>query len=66
MDPASANPAGESWSIDIPGLGQQDAQRLRDALEPEFPHGVVLLDPRSFMVRGFDAATVRRSLAASS
>lgn len=49
---------GESWSIDIPGLTYERATRIRELLLPESSHGVVLLDPAKFMVRGFDRPTV--------
>lgn len=48
----------ESWSIDIPGLTYERATRIRELLLPESSHGVVLLDPGKFMVRGFDRPTV--------
>lgn len=48
----------ESWSIDVPGLTQERAKQVREWLLPESPHGVVLLDPAKFMVRGFDRPTV--------
>lgn len=46
------------WSIDIPGLSHEQAVRLRDALQPEAPLGVLLLDPSQVMVRGFDRSSV--------
>lgn len=48
----------EYWSIDIPGLTQAEAERLRTQHAGEFPFGVHLVDPRSFMVRSSDRPTV--------
>jgi len=48
----------EYWSIDIPGLAYERAVQLRNSLEDAAPWGVVLLDPRTNMVRGFDRPTV--------
>ena len=48
----------EHWSIDIPGLTHEQAIRFRDAMLPESPLGVLLLDPSHVMVRGFDRPTV--------
>lgn len=49
---------GEYWSIDVPGLTQDQAVRFREVLQPEAPYGVVLLDPSKVMVRGFDRSSV--------
>ena len=46
------------WSLDIPGLTEEDARRLQAAHLDEFPFGVLLLDPSVVMVRGYDRATV--------
>jgi hypothetical protein len=48
----------EYWSLDIPGLTEQEAQRLQAAHQAEFPVGVLLTDPSAFMVRACDRATV--------
>lgn len=48
----------EYWSIDIPGLTEQQAQAVQERLAPEFDFGVILSDPRHFMTRGFDRSTV--------
>lgn len=48
----------ESWSIDIPGLTEQDARALHQQLAPRFHFGVIVTSPRNFMVRGFDRSTV--------
>jgi hypothetical protein len=49
---------GEYWSIDIPGLTQEQARALRERLVPEFDFGVIVASPRDFMTRGFDRSTV--------
>ncbi len=46
------------WNIDIPGLTEEQARALADRLMPEFEFGVIVTDPRDFMVRGFDRSTV--------
>jgi hypothetical protein len=48
----------EYWSIDVPGLTREYAIRFRDAMLPDSPLGVLLLDPSRVMVRGFDRPTV--------
>jgi len=48
----------EHWSIDIPGLTEEQAQALRERLAPEFSLGVIVTSPRTFMTRGFDRSTV--------
>ena len=48
----------EAWSLDIPGLTQQDARRLQEELESQFEFGVLAIDPGVFMVRASDKATV--------
>ena len=50
--------ADEYWSIDIPGLTQEQALDLRERLGPEFHFGVIVASPRDFMTRGFDRPTV--------
>lgn len=48
----------ESWAIDIPGLTYEQAVKLSERLKEEAQWGVVLIDPRVFMLRGFDRPTV--------
>lgn len=50
--------SSEYWNLDIPGLTQEQALALRERLDPEFELGVIVTDPRDFMVRGFDRSTV--------
>lgn len=48
----------EGWSIDIPGLTYDEALRIRDIALADAKYGVLILDPASTMVRGFDRPTV--------
>ena len=48
----------DSWSIDIPGLTSERAAEISKLLLPDSPFGVVVMDPRVFMVRGLDRWTV--------
>jgi hypothetical protein len=48
----------ESWSIEIPGLSGERALEIAELLRPDSPFGVLVTDPRMFMVRGYDRATV--------
>ena len=50
--------ASEYWSLDIPGLTEDQAVSLREGLEGKFDSGVIVSNPRHFMVRGFDRASV--------
>ncbi len=50
--------SGEYWSIDIPGLTEEDALRIRDATIADAPWGVIVLDPQLTMARGYDRPTV--------
>lgn len=46
------------WSLDIPGLGEEEALLIRDQLHDQFAAGVTAVDPKTLMVRGYDLATV--------
>ena len=46
------------WSLDIPGLTEGQAASLRERLAGEFEYGVIVADPRHFMVQGFDRVSV--------
>jgi hypothetical protein len=48
----------EYWSIDIPGLTEDQARDFHDRLASEFDLGVLVSNPTVFMTRGFDRATV--------
>lgn len=48
----------EYWSIDIPGLGEQQAHDLKGRLDTDYEYGVIVSDPRHFMTRGCDRSTV--------
>jgi hypothetical protein len=48
----------EYWSLDIPGLTEEGAERLRQVALGEAEWGATVSDPGSVMVRGFDRATV--------
>ncbi|MBS2936863.1 hypothetical protein KDN32_03785 [Nocardioides sp. J2M5] len=48
----------EYWSLDVPGLTREQAMRFQEAMLPDSPLGVLLLDPARVMVRGFDRPTV--------
>jgi hypothetical protein len=48
----------EYWSIDIPGMSEEQARSLHARLAPEFEYGVIVTDPRDFMTRAFDRSTV--------
>lgn len=48
----------EYWSIDIPGLTEEQALRIQEFALPDAQWGVTLSDPKVWMVRGFDRATV--------
>ena len=48
----------EYWSIDIPGLTQEQAVDLQERLTPEFDLGVIVLNPQNVMMRWFDRPTV--------
>lgn len=50
--------SADYWGLDIPGLTAEDARRLQAAHQTEFPVGVLLMDPTTFMLRGYDRATV--------
>ena len=50
--------ADEYWSIDIPGLTENEATSLQKRLAGEFDDDVIVVSPRDFMVRGFDHASV--------
>jgi hypothetical protein len=49
----------EYWSIDIPGLTREQARRIRDFALGDAQLGVILTDPKTMMVRAFDAPTVK-------
>jgi hypothetical protein len=51
--------ADEYWSVDIPGLTEDQAVSLQERLAGEFERDVVIISPRHFMVRGFSRASVR-------
>jgi hypothetical protein len=51
--------SSEYWSIDIPGLTYEQALRIKEFATRDAEWGVILADPRTTMVRSFDAATVR-------
>lgn len=48
----------DPWGISIPGLTRERAEEIRDLLLPASPFGVVLLDPKTFIIDGFDRSTV--------
>jgi hypothetical protein len=48
----------DSWGIAIPGLTCDKAIEIREKLLPDSRYGVVLLDPKKFMIDGFDRSTV--------
>lgn len=48
--------ADECWSIDIPGLTENEAASLQERLAGEYD--VIVVSPRDFIVRGFDHASV--------
>ncbi len=48
----------EYWSLNIPGLTEEQAHQLRDQLGNQFSWGVLATDPRVFMVRAFDRPSV--------
>lgn len=47
----------EYWSLDIPGLTEDQATSLRERLAGEFGGGVTVADPRHWMVRIFDRSS---------
>jgi hypothetical protein len=50
--------AGEYWSLDIPGLTENQAVSLHERLASEFDDGVIVASPRHWMVRMFDRSSV--------
>ena len=50
--------ADEYWSLEIPGLTEDQAVSLQERLAGEFKYGIIAASPRHFMVRGFDRASV--------
>lgn len=50
--------SGEYWSVDIPGLTQDQAQVVQKSLSTTVPDGVMLIDPKHFMTRGYEKAGV--------
>lgn len=54
----STDPGADYWSLDIPGLTEEDARRLQVAHAPEFPFGVLVVDPSVALLRGYDRDTV--------
>jgi hypothetical protein len=48
----------ENWALDIPGMTYEQAVRFREVLLPDCPWGVVLIDPATFMLRGYDRGAV--------
>lgn len=61
-------PADEYWSLDIPGLTEDQATSLQERLASEFEGGVIVADPRQWMARVFDrssAALLASSLRAA-
>lgn len=50
--------ADEYWSVDIPGLTEDQAVSLRERLAGEFECGVNIASPRHLMVRGFGRPSV--------
>lgn len=50
--------AGEHWSVDIPGLTEDQAVSLQERLAGEFESGIIVTSPHHLMVRGFDRASV--------
>ncbi|MFG1602971.1 hypothetical protein [Actinoplanes sp. NPDC049265] len=55
---ANGNSHEEYWSLDIPGLTAVRSQSLKDRLDPEFDYGVIPTNPRLFMTRSYDLASV--------
>ena len=49
----------EYWSLDIPGLTFEQANRIKEFALADSKWGVIITDPRRMMVRGFDASTVK-------
>lgn len=56
--PYSPSVSDEYWSIDIPGLTEEQALRMREQVLSDAQSGVILSDPKVWMVRGYDRATV--------
>lgn len=50
--------SGEYWSVDIPGLTEEQARALEGRLSEEFEFGVIVGSPRDFLTRHFDVETV--------
>jgi hypothetical protein len=50
--------AGEYWSVDIPGLTEDQAVSLQKRLAGEFDPEVSVISPRQVMVRGFPREVV--------
>ena len=50
--------ADEHWSVDIPGLTEDQAVSLRERLTGEFECDVMVINPRQVMVRGFPREVV--------
>ena len=48
----------DAWGIAIPGLTRDKAIEVREKLLPESRYGVVLFDPKKFMIDAFDRSTV--------
>ena len=52
--------ADEYWSVDIPGLTEDQAVSLEERLAGEFECGVIVISPRQSMVRGFSRPSVEK------
>jgi hypothetical protein len=52
--------AGEYWSVDIPGLTEDQAVSLQERLAGEFECDVIVISPRHVMVRGFPREVVEK------
>jgi hypothetical protein len=52
--------ADEYWSVDIPGLTEDQAVSLQERLAGEFECDVVVISPRQLMVRGFPRVVVEK------
>jgi hypothetical protein len=50
--------ADEYWSVDIPGLTEDQAVSLQERLAGEFECDAIVISPRHVMVRGFSRTSV--------
>jgi hypothetical protein len=49
----------EYWSIDMPGLTEEQAHEVKEVVAPLVDWGVIVLNPRTSMCRFHDRSTVK-------